>query len=298
MIIPSPLLDRATVALTALRRERLPRLRLSLLELGSYPIYRREFSYWDKRVGGRWRLAETFGLLTLTSVCLFPAAIIIYPAALIAYALLDEALWLAAVIAGSALIVREREALTWSALRATPIRSAQVAAGKLAGLLYQVWDGATYLVRARWIGSLLVAPLLALMLTLPEPFPFAGGWQAGVTTVGLAIAYLLFVLRPLANLISGGTLGLALSTVSRSTSGALVLAMLVGGSLTLCLAGLFWWSPWGLRYGDLFSESVLAGRLQLIFYWLLPLGAVTLARLLAAPLLFGLAAWKMERLSE
>ncbi len=237
-------------------------------------------------------------MLTLASLVLLPAALIILPPVLLAYAILDEILWLGAALSASGLIVREREALTWSLIRVAPISSLEIAAGKLTGLFYQVWDGVGYLVGARWLGTLLAVPLLALMLTLPHPYPFLLGWPGGATALGLSGAYLLFVFRPSVNVTSGGALGLALSTLTSSTGGALIMATLIGGGLSLSFGGMVWWSLRAFDAGRLFSESILAGRLQAIFYWLLPLGAVTLARLLATPLLLGLATWRVSRLPE
>ena len=107
----------------------------------TYPIYRRELLHWDARLGGHWRLGEVFGMLTLASLCLLPATIIIFPALLAVYAILDEFIGLCVALPASMLIVREREAHTWSLLRATPFTGTQIAIGKLSGLFYQVWEG-------------------------------------------------------------------------------------------------------------------------------------------------------------
>ena len=264
----------------------------------AYPLYRRELTHWDTRLGGHWRLGEVFGMLTLGTLCLLPAAIIIYPTLLVAFLLLDEFIGLAVTLPASMLIVREREAHTWSLLRATPYTGYQIAVGKLSGLLYQAWEGVGYLVNARWIGSLLAVPLLALMLVLPRPYPFAPGPVAALTFVSLATAYLLFVYRSMLNLLFGGALGLAVSTLARTSASALVLASVVSGAVTLASGALVWFYVTDYGVAGLFSESVLAGRLEGVFMWLLPVGAITLARLGLTGLLLALAGRRITGLAD
>lgn len=264
----------------------------------SYPVFRYELGYWDKRLGGRWRLDEAFVLLTLGNLCLLPFALLIFPALLALYAVLDEVLGLLLAVPAAALIVREREEGTLSILRATPLSGLQIAVGKLAGLLYMVWEGASYLVVARWIGTLLALPLLALMLVLKNPFPLAQTQAAGVVGIGLVAIYLTFVYRPQFNLLYTGALGLAASTLAHSTREAIGLVMLPAGALSAAaLAVLIWFYRAG-ELGSLFSESVLAGHLQRIFIWLVPLALITLVRLLVTAVCFGLAAHRIDRLTE
>jgi hypothetical protein len=264
----------------------------------TYPLFRHELFHWDERLGGRWRLGEVFGLLTLASLCLLPATLIMFPLGLLAYALLDEVLGLLTALPAAALVVREREARTLSLLRATPLTSLEIATGKLAGLLYLAWEGASYLVRARWLGTLLALPLLGLMLTLPDPSPLAAGRPAGWVVGGLLLVYVLFIYRPLLNLLSGGALGLAASTLASSTSRAVALAMIAAGLLSLGSGGLLFGYARLSDLGGLFSDSVLGGALAEIFIWLIPLGAVTLGRGLLVPVFLGLAVHRLERISE
>jgi hypothetical protein len=217
---------------------------------------------------------------------------------LLAYAVLDELIGLAISLPASALVVREREARTWSLLRVTPFSSAQIAAGKLSGLLYQVWEGVGYLVSARWIGTLLVLPLLALMLTLPRAFPLASGPGAGLAAAGLLAAYLCFVHRPLFNLVLGGAIGLAASTLARSSGGAVLLAVLIGGAMTITSGAAIWSFAASFEPAALFSESVLAGRLAQVFVWLIPMAGVTLARLVLTGVLLAVAGRRIADMPE
>ncbi len=264
----------------------------------SYPVFRYELSYWDKRLGGRWRLEEAFVLLTLGNLCLLPIALLIFPALLALYAVLDEVLGLLLAVPAAALIVREREEGTLSILRATPLSGLQIAVGKLAGLLYLVWEGASYLVIARWVGTLLALPLLALMLVSKNPFPLAQTQPVGLVGVGLVVVYLTFIYRPQFNVLYTGALGLAASTLARSTREAIGLVMLPAGALSAAALGVLIWFYRVGELNSLFSESVLADHLHRIFIWLVPLALVTLVRLLLTVVCFGLAAHRIDRLTE
>jgi hypothetical protein len=263
----------------------------------SYPIFRRELAHWDQHLGGRWRLEEIFALFTLVNLCLLPAALLIFPWLLLVYALFDEALGLFIILPAALLVVRERERGTWSVLRTTPAEHAEVVTGKLGGLLYLVWEGATYLVRARVFGTLLALPLFALMLTLENPFPLAAGFPAWLGLGILVLSYGSFLYRPLINLLCGGALGMAASTMARSSTGALTLAVLfTAATLTLTAALVLISVP---LHGSaaLFSESVLAFRLEQVFMWLLPLALVSGLRLLLIPISLAVTVWRMRQLS-
>jgi hypothetical protein len=289
---------------------RLPRLSLHLPEPGlrawwrrrfeghsRYVVFRQELAYWDRRLGGRWRLDEPLALLTLANLCLLPAALLIAPALLLAYALLDEILGMALTLPAALTVAREREQQTWEVLRATPISGQDLALGKLSGLLYLVWDGAVYLTRARWYGTWLALPLFALMLTVRHPYPLAADLPPWLSGGLLAAAYALFISRPCLNLLYGGCLGLAISTASPSTNTALTLATVITG-----LTGVALGVAWALfaQAGSaalLFSESVLGVRLEGIFFWLLPPAGLSLARLLLTPVLLIFAARRIPHLS-
>jgi hypothetical protein len=259
---------------------------------GAYPVFRQEIAYWDARLGGRWRLGEYFGLATLANLCLLPATLLFFPGLLAAYALLDEALVLAAILPASTLVVRERQAGTWSLLRSTPLSSLQLAAAKLGGLLYLAWEGAAYLTGARWIGTLFALPLLLLIAFLPGTAPPAPMLPL------LVLAYFLFVIRPRLNLLFGGALGLMASVFSRSSSGAMILSVLLAGPLSLLYAWLILWYARTLGTAEWLGEGVLAGVLAQAFAWLVPMAAVTLGRAMITPLLFALAVHGMGRLEE
>ena len=260
-----------------------------------HPVFQHELGYWDQRLGGRWRLEEFFALCTLANLCLLPAALLVFPWLLVVYALFDEMIGLFITLPAALLVVRERERGTWEILRSTPAGHAELAVGKISGLLYVVWEGTFYIARARWFGTLLSLPLFALMLTLADAFPLAEGLPPWLVTGTLALTYATFIVRPLINLLFGGTLGLALSTVTRSSAEALTWA---------ALAGAAWLSATGIvlfffvqQHGGwiLFSESVLAARLAQIFVWLLPLAALSALRLALLPVCFAVAVWRIAR---
>ncbi len=280
------------------RRQAAARWRAWLAEHSPYTLFQQELAYWDRRLGGRWRLDEGFALLTLANLCLLPVALLIFPGLFLLYALLDEVLGMLITLPAALMVVRERESQTWGILRTTPISGLQIATGKLSGLLYLVWEGVSYMVQARWIGTLQAAPIFALMLSLSNPFPLAAGQPVWLTAGVLLLAYGLFIYRPYLNLLYGGCLGLAFSTTARTTSEAISLTMLVT-SATLIMAG--GWLAASVYAGQLpliFSESVLAGRLEQVFVWLLPLAALTLLRVLLIPACLAFAAYRLHRLSD
>jgi hypothetical protein len=260
----------------------------------SYAVFRRERRQWEQRRGGR-RFDELFALLALLNLCLTPATLVIFPHLLLVQAVLDEALSLAVAVPAAALVAGEREHGTWPVLRATPLSSAQLLAGKLAGLLNLPWQGAAYVVSARLIGTLLALPLLALMLLQSNPSPFEPGTPALAVGPGLALLYVLFVYRPLLNLAFGGCLGLLASTLAGSRAKAVALAASAHGVVTLASAGLAAWIAAAGPLGAAFSAAALGLRLEAAFVWLAPLGAVVLARLLLTPALFRLALYRVNR---
>jgi hypothetical protein len=267
--------------------------------LGSprHPILRHETTYWGRRLGGRWRLEEHFAGATLINLCLLPVALLVFPWLLVAYTVFDEVLGLLITLPAGLLITRERERGTWSILRSTPVEARELAASKLAGLLDLVWEGAAYLARARWFGTLLSLPLFALMLTLTDPFPFSATQPAWLVLVVLIVTYAAFILRPLLHVLFGGALGLALSTSTRSQAEVMTLSALVTSALVALTIGvLIAFVP---RHGEaaLFSESVLGARLAQVFTWLIPLAAISGLRLLLIPICFALTVWRIGRLS-
>jgi hypothetical protein len=211
------------------------------------------------------------------------------------YALLDEALTWFAALPGAALIVREREGQTWDILRSTPLEGAQIALNKLGGVLYLIWESVGYVASARWYGTLLALPLLALMLTLSNPFPFAphpSSW------LGLLIIYFTFIYRPQLNLLYGGSLGLAVSALCRTTGEALAwVTILSGATLMAGVLALIWFQRLN-GAAPFFSESVLAARLESIFIWLIPLGILTLLRCALTPLCLWLAIGRLPHLND
>lgn len=262
-----------------------------------YPLFRRELAYWDQRLGGRWRLEETFAFITLANLCLLPVALLIFPNLLLGFALLDESLaWLAA-LPSATLIVREREGQTWDILRSTPLEGNQIALNKLSGLLYVIWESASYLVSARWYGTMLALPLLALMLVLRHSFPLAAD-QSFWIGLGLLLAYVGFIYRPQFNLLYGSSLGLAVSAFSHASSDALAWALILfSAHLVVNVSGLLAFRHFNLT-AALFSESVLATRLESIFIWLIPLGLITLVRGLLTPLCLWLAIVRLQYLTH
>lgn len=247
------------------------------------PVFRHEVGYWEAQLGGRWRLDDLFIGLALLNLCLLPAALLIYPPLLLVYAALDEALGMVISLPAALSVARERQAQTWELLRATTLSLPEIALGKLTGLMTLGWEGAALLVQARWVGAVLAAPLFALMLTTRPTgvfVPEVPGWL-GLGAVGLALV--LFVVRPLVSVFTGACLGLACSLPARTMPASLTTALLANGlALTLTAGAVL--ATWQLgAAAALFQEGVLAGRLALVFVWLLPLGGLSLARLLVLP---------------
>jgi hypothetical protein len=259
---------------------------------GTYPVFRQEVAYWDARLRGRWRLGEYFGFATLVNLVLLPATLLFFPGLLAVYALLDEALVIGASLPAATLVVRERQAGTWSLLRSTPMTTLDLAAAKLGGLLYTAWEGAAYLTGARWLGTLFALPLLLLVAFLPGTAPSI------TSLVVLALAYALFAIRPRLNLLFGGALGLMASVFSRSTTGATILSILLTGPLSLAYAWLILVYARMPNTSEWLGEGVLAGVLAQALAWLAPMAAVTLGRAVVTPALFALAVHGMGRLQE
>lgn len=265
---------------------------------GTYPVFRQEIAYWDGRLGGRWRLGEYLALLSLANLCLLPATLLFFPNLLVLYAILDELLVLAVMLPASILVIRDREAGTWNLLRVTPLSSMQLARAKLAAVLYLGWEGASYIVKARWLGTLFTAPLFVLVVLLPGS-RLAGAHAPPLAAAAvLAAAYLLFVYRPFINLLFGGAFGLAASTLSKTRAGAVTLSVLVAIGGALAHTGFMFWYGSAANAGDWLGEGVLAGVLEQAFARLLPTGMVALARLLLAPALFWAAVHRVGRQGE
>lgn len=262
------------------------------------PIFRRERLYWDRQVGGWWRLDDALVGLALLNLALLPAALLLAPAALLGYALLDEVLGLAVALPAALGISRERRGRTWALLRSTPLSAADIILAKLAALHSLVGEATALLARARWVGTLAAAPLFALMLTTARPQPFPAGASAWTTALLCGAAYLLFIFRPQINTLSGAALGLACSTFARGVSASLVYILLVSGGLSLAGLGLLAGFQHLPLLAGLFSDSVLAGRLALIFTWLFPLAALTLVRALLIPACLALASRRLAGLDD
>ena len=263
-----------------------------------YPVFRYELLYWDRRLGGRWRLEEALAWLTLGNLAFLPIALVLFPSLLMLFIVVDEATGFFFSFPAATLIVRERERATLGILRTTPLSGLEIGVGKLVGLLYTVWESLAYVVGARWLGTLLALPLLALMLTVRNPYPLAHGQPAGMVIGGLAAAYLAFIYQPQLTMLYNGALGLAVSTLARSTVEAVMLMLAPTTLLLLGLAALVGWYHYAHGLSGLFSESVLATQLEHIFIWLIPVGWMTLGRLLIAGVCLGLAAHRIDRLVE
>jgi hypothetical protein len=108
--------------------------------------------------------------------------------------------------------------------------------------------------------------------------------------------YLLFIYRPRLNLLFGGALGLAASTLSRSRTGAMTLSVLATGPLLIIYVGFVVWYVRSVATGDWLGQGMFAGVLAQAFAWLVPMGVVALGRLLLTPLMFALAVHRIGRL--
>lgn len=260
------------------------------------PIFRRERQYWERRLGGLWRLDDLLIVLALLNMCLLPAALLLYPPALLAYAALDEALGLFMAYPAALGIARERQDQTWALLRATPLNRLDIVLDKLAALLSLTGESLGLLARARWLGTLAALPLFGLMLAVRRPFPFSPELPAWEGVLALGAAYTLFVYRPQINSLCGAAVGLACSAGSGVISASLTYTALVNLALLAGGAALILISLQPASLAGLFSDSVLGGRLARVFVWLFPLAGLTLARLLLVPAGLAWAAWRLTRL--
>lgn len=258
------------------------------------PVFRRERLYWDRHLGGLWRLDDLFVGLALFNLCLLPAALLIYPPLLLVYGLLDETLALLSAFPAALGVSRERRGRTWALLRVTPLSGRQIILAKLAGLASLAGEGTALLSRARWLGTAAAVPLFGLMLTVAPPFPFRSwaGLAAG------AAAYLAFIYRPQLNVLSGAALGLACSTLDRGVSASLTYVALAGLALLAAGAALVLAFHGAPLMAGLFTTGVLAGRLALLAVWLLPLALLTGLRLGLSVAGLAWAAWRLPQLEE
>jgi hypothetical protein len=117
------------------------------------------------------------------------------------------------------------------------------------------------------------------------------GW---LTTLGMIVLYLAFINRPLINLAYSAYLGLLTSTLSTTTRRAASLAMVVQVFVIILAAALVAWPGWREHLSLLLGPGAFGERLTDVYVSLLPLGLITLARLLLAPALFALAVLRVE----
>ncbi|MEP7355772.1 MAG: hypothetical protein ABI847_00870 [Anaerolineales bacterium] len=227
----------------------------------THPIVRNEVRHWAQSRGWRavryllWGGSLTFLLVpagcallfTLSSQISSPAEAILALGGVftIGLAVISTlAHWLnslSASVLGATLIARERESQTWPFLRLTSLTSADIAGGKLVALLYTL-ARPLYLVlglRLLAILSALATLLLAVAasgLTLPalqalfQPM-FAelqmtaaqglSGLFFGLAAAVLALAA--WLIEPFFGVLYNGLLGLAVSTLARSSGAAIVL---------------------------------------------------------------------------
>jgi hypothetical protein len=162
---------------------------------------------------------------------------------------------LSASILGASLIARERESQTWPFLRLTSLSSADIAGGKLMAVLYTLAQP-LYLVTGLRVLALLsgLATLLlagaASGLTLPAvqallrpafqelfltPAQELGGLFFG--SIGLLAALAAWFIEPFFGVLYNGLLGLAVSTLARSSGAAIVLVFAAHFGLALGLYG-------------------------------------------------------------
>ncbi|MBP7692759.1 MAG: hypothetical protein KA764_12615 [Anaerolineales bacterium] len=262
------------------------------------PIFRSELRYWERRLGGGWRLSDGLAWLALFNLCLLPAALLIYPPLLVGYGLLDEALgWLMALPAVWG-VVRERRGQTWALLRATPLSASEIVLGKLAALTALTREGAGLVARARWLGTALALPLFGLMLITDRSSPFTAAWPAWGGAALLGGAYGLFIYRPQINALSGACLGLACSTLEPRVGVSLAYALAAGGALALSGLLLLLVIAGPPLAAGVFGPSLLAGRLEQIFVWLLPWAIFTLGRAGLIPAGLAWTVWRLPHLEE
>lgn len=253
---------------------------------------------WDARLSGRWRLGELFGLAALASVCLLPAALLLFPRTLVLHIVLVELVGLLITVPAAGVIAREREQEAWDALRATQLSSLEIAASKLTAVLYLASEGLAMLAGARVVATVLAIPLLVFLFLLPAPAVLGPGFNLVGWAVVMIAAYAAFVYRPILNAVYGACLGLVASTLARTTPRAVALSLSLQAVLFAALVAPAVWFMQTDRLAAVFASGVLAGRLHAIFLWLLPLAAVTAARLAIAAVAFIWAVQHMRRLVD
>ena len=170
--------------------------------------------------------------------------------ALIAAAVSGLANWLvglAASILAATLIARERESRTWPFLRLTSLTSAEIVGGKFAAVWYTL-RGVLHFVAGLRLLALGVGLLTAVLWLLTER-PAAGqvlaalsslpltpadlAWLSLLGGVGAAIGLAGWLLEPYFGLLYNGAVGLAASTLARSSGAAVVLMIAAHFGLSL-----------------------------------------------------------------
>ncbi len=263
----------------------------------AYPVMRRDLHYWDDRLGGRWRLGEWFGLLALGTVCVLPATLLLAPNMLWFHIGIVELIGILLIIPAAGAIAREREQGSWQALRSTQLSGLEIAASKLASVLYLTREGMSIIVRARVLASFLTFPLLAFLLFLPQGNPFFETSPLIPLFATMAIAYGLFVFQPQLHAIYSANVGLAASTIARGVMPSIALALSIQLASLAAGAALVYASMSSDYLDAVFSDGVLSARLTEIFSWLFPLAAIILVRLLFGTVCFSVAVSRIRRIA-
>ena len=264
----------------------------------SYPVFRQKLWYWDRVLGGWWRIGDIISLLAVASLSLMPATLFLYPRALLLHILLVEFIGIFLSILSAALIVRERESRTWDVLRSSQLSNLDIVSGKLDGVLYLVWEGIGYLVQGRIVGTLLALPLMALLLLVPGTLRDPCNTPIVICASVLGVAYLTFLYRPYPHAIVTSCFGLLASTLADTTSRVVALSLSLQGIVVIFSSGLYYWFSPSRYLANVFTENPLGARMEEIALWLIPLVVITIVRLLLAVGSLGLATYRVGRLIE
>jgi hypothetical protein len=237
----------------------------------THPIVRNEIRHWAQSRGWRFmRILLVGGTLTflvapagcaalfaISSQPLSPVELILVTGGVFTLGLAVISVlvqWLnslSASILGATLIARERQSQTWPFLRLTSLTSIDIAGGKLAALLYTLAQPIALVLGLRLLALLggLATALLAIAasgLTLPalqgllqslfdELLLSTGQAQLGLTfgIAGVLTALAAWFIEPVFSVLYNALLGLAVSTLARSSGAAIVLVFAAHFGLAL-----------------------------------------------------------------
>jgi len=122
------------------------------------------YAYWEARLGGKLALWRGFrAAITLANLCLLPATLLFFPSMLAVYALLDELLIVAVVLPASIFDCSRPTGGHLEYLKVHAVNQPTTAGGQTGRpALPRLGKAASYLIGARWLGTIFAVPLLGL----------------------------------------------------------------------------------------------------------------------------------------